>query len=66
VGGFLTIRRDSTPEAVQVDVLVCVVELQNLTDTVNYLQILVLKRVKVMKTVPICRSAVGQRKVDGD
>jgi hypothetical protein len=48
VGGFLTIRRDSTPEAVQVDVLVCVVELQNLTDTVNYLQVLVLKRVEVM------------------
>ncbi len=46
--GFLTIRRDSTPEAVKVDVLVCVVELQNLTDTVNYLQVLVLKRVEVM------------------
>jgi hypothetical protein len=44
----MTIRWDSTPEAVQVDVLVCVVELQNLADTVNYLQVLVLKWVEVM------------------
>jgi hypothetical protein len=47
-------------------VLVRVVELENLADAVDNLQVLVLKRVEVMQTVPIVRSAIRQRKVDSE
>lgn len=59
VRGFLTIRWDGAPEAVQVNVLVRVVELENLANALDNLQVLVLKRVEVMQTVPSVRSTVG-------
>ncbi len=56
--GFLAIRRDSATEAVYVNLLVGVVELEDLADAAGSLQVLVLNRVEVMQTVPIVRSAV--------
>jgi hypothetical protein len=58
VRGFLAIRRDSATEAVYVNLLVGVVELEDLADAAGSLQVLVLNRVEVMQTVPIVRSAV--------
>ena len=66
MGRSLAVRRDSSSEAVQVDMLVCIVELQNLTNTVYYLEVLVLNGVKVVQAVPVLRRTIGQREIYGD
>jgi len=45
----LFVREDSTTEPKQVDLLVCIVELQNATNLINNLQVLILLHVPVVQ-----------------
>ena len=49
VRGTVVVWRDCTAEAVQVDHLVAVVELKNVTDGLDSLQVLIILRVEVVE-----------------
>lgn len=62
--GALVERRDRSAKAVQVDHLVAVVELKDVTDAFDGLQVLIASRVKVMERGGLARIAVGEGEVD--
>ena len=49
VSGTCSVRRNGAAEAVQVDHLVCVVELEDVAHVLDRLQVLITARVEVMK-----------------
>ena len=60
------VGRDCATEAVEVDHLVSVIELENVAHILDSLQILVALRVEIVKRGWLARVAIGQGEVDGD
>ena len=61
----IDIGRDCASKTIQVDHLVRVVELENVTNTLDGLQVLVLLWVEKVKGVRLTRVAVREREIDG-
>ena len=60
------VRRDGASEAIQVDLLVRVVELEDVADALDGVQVLVPVRVHIVERVRRARVSVREREVDGD
>ena len=58
MGSFLVVGRDRSTEAIQVDHLVRVVELEDAAYTLNCLQVLVAVRVEVVEGAGLIRYSV--------
>lgn len=59
-------RRNRTTEPIKIDKLVTVVELQNTTNLLNYLQVLILLRVKIVKWCGIIWGSIWKGKIYRD
>ena len=66
VRATIVIRRDGSTEAIQIDLLVSVVELEDIADTLNGVQVLVSVWIHVVERFRRARISVREGKVDGD